>query len=574
MRLLKPAPVRLLNNSLRWIFLLATLFMLIPLFAADIPPDLPSPEGIVSLRQDLIRIASELFPEQAILPDTVRIRTFHDVPPFTEPPEIKQIAARLREMEARYTSLRFGNIPYLNLSLAQNEYQAYERFAEIYSHVPVAWDNENPEQIDINLPNGGHGLVWVPKPIEYEWKFIETHASREYHSRYSTASMGLYYQFPFGATLHLMNLSLGYKHEPKNYGFPWYTTLTNSFSVPLVDLFDPASSSQTMQEENLRNQISLQRDLLDQTRTNLGRERLLQLLQLYAQWRQLLLNQSMIELTAIQLEDIDQLYQRQMVSTFDRLNLQRQYQEQLAGREQLLYSLILSSAGLQQTGNSFVLYFPEVPDPDSLIATFEDKLPSDPADFERIHDLSAVKSAENGISVAKNDLLLMERKSRPDVNLDLSMDMFESNDLGYSDAWKAFQNVSANPDGINWTATLSWRVPMTWFSENRERNAAKENVQAQQAYRSQLEQSLVEEARNYRVAVIQSKAGVASAMETLRYNRERLEGGKALLAGKRISRLEYVSYLKEYHNAEFGLLQARIQYIAAILRLLRFLEIP
>jgi len=479
---------------------------------------------------------------------------------------------RLQAMEAR---IKFGSIPRFNFVLGYNNYQSFERYASIYSHIPVAWDNDNPQQIDINLPNGGHGLIWVPQPTQFDWQYVPVHASYDNEISSSFGNAGFNYSFLNGVSINFLNIKASYKISPEDYGFPWSAVVSNNIDIPVLQLLGLYYSDQEAELKSIESELDTKNIQIDSERKYFGLKEKIDLLKICSQWYELNKIQRQVILSEKQYENLQQLSELQKVNAYELFNLDQEIQALKDRKDLLMYQVIINSNQFSPK-ESNLLILPDSIMIDSIIENLENKL-TDKLNSKKLDDFavnsSQLKIIDNQIRQAELNLKQSSKNSVIEVNLQFGVDMFQSDNLGYKSVWESLQESVSNPDGYNLNGNLLLSIPLNFFSPRIRYTSNKKDLESKKILKNQLiyEQNRLLEEMKFNV--IQRSHEVDSQANNCEISKLKLRNFADLLDISRISETDYLYYEKGLLSSEIALFNAQTDYVISLLNFLNALEV-
>ncbi len=483
--------------------------------------------------------------------------------------ELKNIEALIKQREYEIKSLKTSFVPLFNFSSGYNNLNFKERLVSVYSKIPVEWDNENLEKIDINLPNGGHGLLWLPKPIEYAWKYNDVHASREYESGNAFIGMGLNHTYQSGVKLNLMGLNLTRKFLPKSYGFSWSSTLSNSITVPLLELFDNQDSESEKEIKRLRAVIDSYQISLKNLKKNEVIALYSSFLALYLNWQEIKLNQRLEKLLELQIKALEFLFEKRKITIFEKKRIENEYQNILNRQRQLYYEVIKNSNELDFAEESYFLFMIDSFDINLATKTLEDKalLNASKIDLDKILAGSEeFNLALNNLENQKWQLNQAKRAIKPSLELSGGLDLYVSNDLGYETPVEALQYLISNPDGYNLQAQLDFAMPLSFASGRYNYQAVKARYNSEVENLRRIKNELKLKFNEFKIALLGRKTQISSLENSYFFQKEQYLKAKEFYRLKRITEYDYAAYKKELYLAEFNLEKSRADYLNLLLK--------
>ncbi|MDD3051576.1 MAG: TolC family protein [Candidatus Cloacimonetes bacterium] len=508
-----------------------------------------------------------IFSDTIVSLDSLRLKNHND---FNH----KLLINEKNILKAMQAKIKFGSIPRLNIGFGYNSYQSFERYASIYSHIPTAWDNDNPQQIDINLPNGGHGLIWVPQPTEYNWQYVPVHASYDNKVANTYGIAGFNYSFLNGVNINFLNVKSSYKLSPEDYGFPWSTVVSNTINIPLLQLLGLYFSDSEANLKSLDSEVDSKEIQIRSEQKYFSLKEKTDILNTCLQWYELKKLQKQIQLSRKQYENLRHLSELQKVNAYELFNLDQEIKALVDRKDFLINQLIVNSSQFSEEAEK-ILILPDSIMTESITKKLERKISEhlETENFEEIVKNSLqIKILENQITQAEINLKQSSKNSAIDLDLQIGVDMFQSDNLGYKSIWKSIEESVSNPDGYNLTGNLYLSIPLNFFSPKIGYSANKENLESKKNLRNQF---IYEQKRNLEemhFAVIRNHNEVVSQIRNYDLSRLKRENFSDMLQKSRISETDYLYYEKGLLSSEITLFNARINYIISMLSFLNTLE--
>lgn len=492
----------------------------------------------------------------------------------------------VRAQRARHASLlddiaaaELAFRPVLRWSAGHNRYNTYDRPAVVNARVPVAWDNENPVQADINLPNGGRGLIWLPKPTDYADRDIIVHASRQYESELSTAALGLSKAYASGLQLSIMNLSLNHRSAPKTYTHPWSMGVSNSLELPLLRGAGGSGMLATMELLNERENariaaVDLRAVELDRTAGLLGR--CADLLAGWELYRSALRRGALLE---EQLADLSLLRERQVLTAFELVRIRDAVRDARQEADVLAESYVLAVVALQPDiaeRDTLQLFVPAPWDADLATTALDAlalRLLAETHAAAAVERLPALRASRARLQQASNELGFTRSQQRPQLSLRGSLDLFQADDIGYRTTGQAIERAFVQPDGVLWNVGVVGEIPLGREARAR-RQAAEQRVRAAEAELAAVRQELQDQGRELAMRVraagnrVRLARGHFTSADSLavRY-------ATPLYEARRLSRAEHAGFLADVESSRMDWVNAWREYYASVTDLARFADV-
>lgn len=473
---------------------------------------------------------------------------------------ISQAALRINELEQTY-------VPRFKMGVNTQKYDFRERYVTVYKKVPVEWDNENPEQIDIDLPNGGKGLIWIPKPTKYEMRYIDLHASRPYEGNSAGFTTGLNYEYHSGISLDLMNLRLNKRFSPETYGFDWYSSLDNTITIPVLKIFQSNRSPRETEIKNIKRNIENLEISAEMLRAQEKNRLRMLLLNLYLSWEKHHFFKSMIELTKKQINEVNTLSTMNQMTISEKIATENELQGFLSTENIGYFEILSIVSALRNSGDSLIIYRLSDVSIEQEIAVLEKKT----AEYLNLGNLKKTLSLapqlriqENNLKNAKAQLSSLRKSDKIQLDLTGSLSLFTSSDLGFKSPVEAVKMALTNPDGMNSMVGMQFSMPLSFKETDYQyRIAAKEYEIASDEFRA-AQKDYEKRFHDSRINILNLKEGVRAAQANCQYAQSRLQISEEFFKLKRISAYEYNSYRKENLRREYALKEAQINYHNAL----------
>ncbi|MFP4681513.1 MAG: TolC family protein [Chitinispirillaceae bacterium] len=484
-----------------------------------------------------------------------------------EQPKGRALQKQIEQAEFRIHELQQSFVPRFNMGINHQRTDFRERMVSVYTKVPVEWDNANPEQVDITLPNGGHGLLWMPKPTEYDWKYIQTHASRPYEGNSAGFSTGLHYNYHSGISLDLLNLNVKKRFSPETYGYDWYSSLDNSIVIPLLKILNSNLSPRETEIKNIKNTIENLGISLKQNQTKEKNRLLTLLLRLYLSWEKHHFYRKMIHITREQIAEVNELGDKNHLTVSEEIAIGNELQGYLSTQNIIFYEIISSASALNSKDSSLTIYRITKVDVAGEIKQLEKKA----AHYLNLGNLERnlahnpqMKIMENNLENIKSNLELNRKTSKIDLDLTGSVSLLTSSDLGFKTPFEATKMVFTNPDGLNTSVGMQFSMPISFRESDYKYQAAVKNYQIAAENFLASKADLKKNFHEMRIRLLNLKENVRAAQANLQYAKSRLKMSSELHELKRVSAFEYNSYRKEKIRSEFALKEAQIKYFTAL----------
>lgn len=517
----------------------------------------------------LLKLASQAFPGYEV---NIEQCSYSDLDGLLsrlqqEQPRGRAIYKQIEQAKFRIHELQQTFVPRFNMGLSHERIDFRKRMASVYTKIPVEWDNANPEQVDITLPNGGHGILWMPKPTEYDWRYVKTHASRPYEGNSAAFNSGLRYDYHSGISLDLLNLNVKKRFSPETYGYDWYSTLDNTIVIPLLKILNSNLSPRETEINNIRNTIENLEISLTQTMTQEKIRLLTLLLQLHLSWEKHNFYRRMVHITREQIAEVNEMGDKNHLTVSEEIAIGNELQGYLSTQNIVFYEIISSASALNSQDSSLTIYKLTEIDIDRETEELEKKA----ARYLNLRNLEnnlnrnpQMKIMENKLENIKSNLELNKKANQINLDLTGSVSLLTSSDLGFKTPFEATKMVFMNPDGLNTSVGMLFSMPISFRkSDYKYRAAVKEyQIAAENFLASKAD--LKKSYHDTRIQLLNLKENVRAAQANLQYATSKLKISSEFYELKRVSAYEYNSYRKEKIRGEYALKETQIRYFISL----------
>jgi outer membrane protein TolC len=553
------------------IFLVSACISASNLFAQD---EKKAGDEILSLFNRMYPAKSAVFREVGIGELDYIINSFVKISP-----SVNQMQAQISNLDLQILMNENSYFPTFNMSLGYQGYTSYERMVDVMAVVPTKFSTTDYVKTDYNLPDGGHGIIWVPRPLEYGERDISLHAMWGYLDKFYSYNIGMNYITPWGLSIDALNLSTGYRVLPNTYGYSWISSFTNSFTLPLFKNFGVSGSAAELERKNSQININITKINLDQTINNIAYQAINNYIDLYFLWKNLLFFNDLIFLTREQLDDTEVLANKDFITTYEKIALEKEYRQLTNQKEIYLIQYISLSSKLNEksfsSGLDFYLFRPVIDSVDFLIKDLERQVSEyyGSSSFNIfLQDNSQYLITKNYLEQSRLNLTYVTNQHKPDFFISGLFSLSQSSTLGFKTPGQSLNNLVSNPDAIVFNLSLNYMFDFAGRYKDlaliTAQNEYQQNEYQLQLLKEQLEREMSDfifRVKSQRFIVENTKLNYDAAKEMeLR--------GNALYNIKRISRYDYNSYLKESINQEMNLLSQKQAYIKLLLQCSQFLN--
>lgn len=529
----------------------------------------------------LTQVAKEYYLNKKIVIDTLTPNKFIDlIRKHVEfSPSMKSIVASNKSGDLYSQSVAASFNPSLLFNLGNTGYDSYSRQVIVRDNVPVEWDQNNPIISNINLPNGGQGIIWLPRPIAYAQRDIFIDASYKYFDHIWNSSVGLNYKFPFGLSVNALNYKLGLRTEPKTYDYGWSAVISNSLSMPLFNGFGWENQPEYVAIQKAKIQQQINDNTLESIQKSTLAELSINFFNLYFNLKKIDHLIKLRQYLSEQLEDINLLIEQKRLTVTDYLQTvsqSRQIESMVQDtRNKILYYSSLLNVNFAES-STFYLYIPDISNADEFLKYLDAQLSDylnrgDQENFFEHH--WQIANSKSNLSSSEIDLKIADNQTEPQVQLTGSISAFESSTYGYKRITDALFKSVTKPDGYTWNVGMQYIFS---FGDAAKLNfqSALANVEANQFQLASVKLNLEKNYTNYVFLLKSNRKSITLAENNLSDSRAIFDKQAAPLYEKqRINRYDYDSYLKDVVNSGMSLNDARLNYIQTFLGFLRDMDL-
>ncbi|MDY0016666.1 MAG: TolC family protein [Candidatus Delongbacteria bacterium] len=528
--------------------------------------------------KDLIDLANKIFPGHNI---EIKEYVFSDLPGLFDELEKKQnigksLEKQIEQAELKIRELQKSYVPLFKFGSSHQSVDIKERFVSIYTRVPVEWDNVNPEQIDITLPNGGHGLLWLPMPTEYDWRYVDIHASRSYEGNSLNFNTGFQYNYHSGISLELLSVNLNKRFSPETYGFSWYSSLDNSVTIPILKIFNSDLSPMETEiagirkmQENLKISLKLNRIL--------QRNRLQSMfLELYLSWERNDFYSNMISIIENQMKQINKLSEEKNITITEKISVENELQNYISLVKMESYKILRLSYAFIKDDGSVTIYKPSRVELDKKIEQLEKEAEvyTDLKNIDKIITNNPnLKILENNLNNSRSRIRMTSKLNFVQLDLIGSVSSFTSSDLGYKNPEEAVKKVFIDPDGLNTSVGIQFSIPLSFKDSEFQYQSAVKDYQILYEEFLASKEEFISNYHDLRISLLSKRENLSAAKSSYDFAHKNYLMKEEFFNLKRVSEFEFESYLKEEVKAKINLKTAKIDYYTALENLLAFISI-
>jgi outer membrane protein TolC len=509
-----------------------------------------------------------LFPGKKVVIDTIAGRRILDLleQHLKTSPSLAAIIAQKQSADYTYDAYESSFSPSLLFNLGYSSYDTYYREVTVNTSVPVEWDNENPIISNITLPNGGQGIIWLPRPLAWENKDIPLNASIDYRNEIVTSSVGMYYTFPWGLQVSALNYELDNRFQPATYGFSWSSKVTSAFSMPIFKDAGVDGNWQWISKEMSMLDSRIQDESMKAMRNAIVSEVLQDYYLLFLAYEKIMILNRMQAILDIQIKDVDKLTDDQRITVSDNIKIKSQQRNINYEIESAVNSFVYLSQKLdpeQVLNDTIKIYIPY---------SIDLKKASEEALLLYLHHTS-----ENGmemliekhpsVNISQMTLIQSELNEKymynqtlPDFDLTGYAQAFEVNNLGFSSPWDAMAKSVTRPDGVTFNLGLQYTLPLS-SQYDEQYKAAIYQRESQQQQVNYTKKSLSDLLKQYIFYVKNSYDYIENTRKDRDINQQIFDThAQPLFDAKRLNRYDYNTYKSQIEVAKLSMNLARTQY--------------
>jgi hypothetical protein len=462
-------------------------------------------------------------------------------------------------------------MPNLTFGVNYQNYATWHREVTVNARVPIKWDNDNPVITNINLPNGGEGIIWLPRPIGFAYKDIQLNASDPYRDELFKGDISLNKKFDFGLRLNALSYSTDFRLNPNVYGFPWTTRLTTSFMMPLLKNFGKEGQQEHVEIEKMKLGQKIEDENLRAAGNSIVANVMRSFADTYYYYNKAIILDSVAQLLNKQVEDVDLLVDNSRVTVSESISIKSRRRNIDYEIQHAINNYIYSSANLNfdlANSEEITIYIPDIDKIDELIG-----------EAKRIfHDNNSEKAAEKLIEnhprlvISNYDLQKsrIDRKyyynqQKPEIDIVGTFGAFEVNRLGYGNPWEAAGNNFVDPDGVQWNFGVQYRFPTGSYKEDMYQASILE-IENKEISLQQTRKQIGETLAQYLFRIRSSIENIDNSRSSLEDIRKMIDShADPLYEKNRISRYYYCSYLSELQSGRLQLMTAYKEFFTYFL---------
>jgi len=457
--------------------------------------------------------------------------------------------------------------PQYQFSMNYNNYNTYHREVMVNARIPVEWDNDNPIITNINLPNGGEGIIWLPRPVGWAWRDIPLNASDFYRDQTMLGNIGVSQRFPFGLQVNALSYSLDYRLNPKTYGFPWSSQLATSFMLPIMKNWGTDGSVEVNAIEKMKIDNEITNESYNSLKKSIKSQIISDYIQLYYTIRQIQIIDSIESVLSVQAQDIDLLTQDGRVTVVENLNMKNSLYSITSQRNSLFNSFIYLNSklnfnpGFQDT---LLIFFPESIELNELVDLaynyFQEQIAkNDIQQLAKAHPQSII--AEHSLRQIDYDVRYASNQAEPDISITGSIGVFELSRLGFKDPLHSTANL-IKPDGVRWNFGVQYTLPTGKYDKIiLEANLVRQKAQVESLLETN--KSIGNMITDYIFNLENSFDNITNARrDKLTFQNIINKEINPLYELKRINRYDYNTYLRQLQSNDLRIIQSQSQFLS------------
>lgn len=455
--------------------------------------------------------------------------------------------------------------PMMRFSVTPNFYVSQDRVAIIRSKIPTSYDNANPTPVDISMPNGGRGLIWVPEPLEFELGDWPVHASSEYHNYTVETNINLSKQLAWGPRLDMFKLQGLYWIKPYD-RLPYTMNLSTGFYLPLLKNFGNFGTYEAVEAKVRQMEVNSAYWRFQTVLNNVIRQTIMSYWDLVLSYEQYQYAATEREITESIMADLRRLVELNRYDVLSYNQMKSQFFQKKQAEVQALVSFLqITSNFSQHLGMSEEVIM--IPGEDlSSIQAMTEAIPKGQS-----LDLFISEALQNRpelyISAYDEKMAEIQRKfadnqAKHDISLYGSVNFYEQGPYGYKDPYHAFKGVF-NPDALFLSLGLSYIMP--WQNQEAKYNLqlARLNEKTTIFNHDQQIRAIKSEVTNAWLQLSSSEAQIAYTTEAFMLSREIFQDIETLRESGRVSLTEYKQRQIDLYYSELSYTESLIYYLQA-----------
>lgn len=484
---------------------------------------------------------------------------------FEYSPQLRSMLYQIKSGEYTLKALEYSFSPAFLFGADYSNNSQFHREVIVNANIPVAWDNDNPIISNVNLPNGGVGIIWLPRPVSWAYKDIPLNASDSYRDQTLSGNIGITKKYNFGLQLNANANPLYFRLDPETYGFPWSSQISASFLLPLFKNFGMEGSPEVISAEKTRLQMIIENESINMIKNELASSLLNYYISIALVQKQLESLDSLEKLLDIQYDDVDLLTQNGRITIIENLSVKNSKLNTSSQRSFLIKNLVYLSSKLNVNPVSYDtvnLYIADLSNIDNFLDrtyTFFKEILTEDSLKSIIEKHPQVKIANLELKQSEIDMLYARNQSMPDISLNGTIGVFEQTRLGYSNPWNAVKGIG-RPDGLTWQFGLNYTLPI--------KNAYDEYYEASVAAKMSQEENQLQSRKNLSDMLTDYIFNIKSSYENIKIAKKNIDlfnqiyenEAKPLFESKRMNRYDYSSYLIQIENSKMTLYSLQQSY--------------
>lgn len=457
----------------------------------------------------------------------------------------------------------------LTFNVAPNFFLSQERIAIIRSEIPTAYDNANPLPVDVSLPNGGRGLIWVPQPISFELGDWPITASSEYENYTVESSISLSRQFRWGPRIDFFKLQSNYWIKPYD-RLPYTMNLLSGFSIPLLKNFGPNNNPDALNAATGQLETRAAYWRFRSALNNVLIQTVVSYWDLVLSYEQLKFAVARREANERIVEDTRRLMEMNRYNIISFNQLQTQMLQSKQNEEQAVAYFLQSSNNLKEMMG---MDDPATLLPQENLTSLQARKVPDPQlnEEDAAIDIALTYRPELHVSVYDEKMARLHREfaqnqTKPDLTFFGNFNLMQQGPYGYKDPYHAFKNVF-NPDAIMASVGLTYFLPLKNPESKNNLQAAKLNEKNAVIERERQIRTIKTAVKNTWLNLESYDAQLAYAREAFEVNREIYSDYERLGELGRVSELDLAEQHLTMAQARYNYMESLILYLQIQARL-------
>lgn len=457
--------------------------------------------------------------------------------------------------------------PNLSFSTSYQNYNTWLRQDVVNKRIPVKWDNDNPIMTNINLPNGGEGIIWLPRPLAWEYRDISLNASEFYRSELFNGNISLNKKFMFGLNLSALSYSMNYRLNPDVYGFPWSSQISTSFMLPLFSGFGKEGQEKYVEMEKIKLDRKIDDESLKSIKNSVFTTVLRNFANAYYYYQKAHALDSIADLLDMQVEDVDMLVEDSRVTMTESISIKSSQRNIDYEIQYAINNFIYSAASMNfdpANSEEIIIYLPENIDIQKVIEEAISIFQRNNSDIQvesLIDNHPQIVIDQYELRQSEIDVEYYNNLKKPVINIVGSFQVFEQSRLGYSEPWIAAEKNLIKPDGVQWNFGLQYHLPLSSIKDDLFQSAVTQ-MRSKEIIIDNTKKQIGESIANYLF-------NIKSTLDNIDNSNKNLEDiskiirthANPLFEKHRMSRYYYCSYLRELQSGLLQKLESENQFL-------------